>query len=176
MTPTTASRGAAATDPRRIFEVLVRRRVDHLVIGGLAVVAHGHPRTTGDVDILAALDRANLKRLAAAFRELEAKLSGVDAHLLGIDVYDPAVLGNGANFTLETAAGGLDFFSEVPGGAAYADLKRRAIAVDLGQGLTIRVVGFDDLIRMKAAAGRPEDLSDIAALTSPSSDRTDRDR
>lgn len=148
--------------------MLVRRRVDHLVIGGLAVVAHGHPRTTGDVDILAALDRANLKRLAAAFRELEARLSGVDANLLGIDVYDPAVLGNGANFTLETAAGGLDFFSEVPGGAPYADLKRRAIAVDLGQGVTIRVVGFDDLIRMKAAAGRPEDLSDIAALTAPS--------
>lgn len=166
MTPTTVRRGAPATDPRRIFEVLVRRGVDHLVIGGLAVVAHGHPRTTGDVDILAALNRTNLKRLAAALRELEARLAGMDAHLLGIDVYDPAVLGNGANFTLETAAGGLDFFSEVPGQAPYADLKRRAIAVDLGQGLTIRVVGLDDLIRMKAAAGRPEDLSDIAALTS----------
>ena len=119
------------------------------------------------MDILAALDRTNLKRLAAALRELKARLSGVDAHLPGIDVYDPAVLGNGANFTLETAAGGLDFFSAVPGGAPYADLKRRAIAVDLGRGLTIRVVGFDDLIRMKAAAGRPEDLSDIAALTAP---------
>lgn len=164
MTPASTT---SPSDPRRIFEVLVRHRVDHLVIGGLAVVAHGHTRTTQDVDILAALDRANLERLAAALRELRARLSGRDAHLLGIDVYDPEVLGNGANFTLETSAGGLDFFSEVPGGGPYDDLKRRSVPVDLGAGLVIRVAGFDDLIRMKLATGREEDRDDVAALTAP---------
>lgn len=154
------------TDPRRIFEVLARHHVDHLVIGGLAVIAHGHPRTTQDVDILAALDPANLERLAAALRELGARLSGTDAHLLGIDVYDPRVLGNGANFTLETSAGGLDVFSDVPGGRPYEELKPRAVPVDLGAGLVIRVVGLDDLIRMKLAAGRDQDRDDVAALTS----------
>ena len=42
----------------------------------------------------------------------------------------------------------------------------RAIAIDLG-GLEIRIAGLDDLIRMKQASGRPQDLGDIAALTAP---------
>lgn len=161
---TTTSKGTRETDPRRIFEIFARHGVDYVVIGGIAVIAHGHTRNTRDVDFMAAGDAANLARLAAALRELGARLSGVDAHLLGIDVYDPKILGSGANFTLETAAGGLDYFSEVPGAAPYERLRERALVVDLG-GLAIRVAGRDDLIRMKQAAGRPQDLSDIAALT-----------
>ena len=159
-------RETQASDPRRIFEVLARHHVDYIVIGGLAVVAHGHTRNTRDVDLMAAGDRANLEHLAAAFRELGARLSGVDAHLLDIDVYDPATLASGANFTLETAAGGLDYFNDVPGAAAFDELRERGLVVDV-EGLPIPVVGLDDLIRMKHASGRPQDLSDIAALTAP---------
>jgi transcriptional regulator with XRE-family HTH domain len=151
-------------DPRRIFAVLARRQVDYVVIGGIAVIAHGHTRNTRDVDLMAAGTRADLERLAAAFRDLGARLSGVDAHLLEIDVYDPATLASGASFTLETDAGGVDYFGVVPGAAPYEDLRERALLVEL-EGLRIRVVGIDDLIRMKQASGRPQDLSDIAALT-----------
>ncbi len=155
---------ARGRDPRRIFEALARNRVDYVVIGGVAVIAHGHTRNTRDVDLMAAADRTNLERLAAALRELGARLSGVDAHLFGVDVQDAATLASGANFTMETDAGGLDLFNEVPGAAPYEDLRERALVVDL-DGLTIRVAGRDDLIRMKRAAGRPQDLDDIAALT-----------
>jgi len=154
-----------ASDPRRIFEALARHGVDYVVIGGVAVIAHGHTRNTRDVDLMAASDQTNLERLAATFRQLGARLSGVDAQLLEVDVYDPRTLASGANFTLETDAGGLDFFSDVPGAAPYEQLRARSLVVDLG-GLPIRVAGRDDLIRMKQAAGRPQDLSDIAALTS----------
>ena len=155
---------APSTDPRRIFEVLARRDVDYVVIGGIAVIAHGHTRNTRDVDLMAAPERANLERLAAVFRDLGARLSGVDAHLLDVDVYDPGTLASGANFTLETDAGGLDYFNQVPGAAPYQELRERALVVDL-EGLRIAVAGLDDLIRMKQASGRPQDLSDIAALT-----------
>jgi hypothetical protein len=138
-----------------------------VVIGGLAVIAHGHTRNTRDVDLIAAPDRANLERLAAALRDLRASLSGVDAHLLEIDVYDPETLASGANFTLETDAGGLDVFSDVPGAAPYEELRKRALVIELG-GVSIRVAGRDDLIRMKQASGRPQDLDDIAALTARS--------
>jgi predicted nucleotidyltransferase len=151
-------------DPRRIFEVLGRHAVDYVVIGGIAVIAHGHTRNTRDVDLMAAPDPANLRKLAAAFRDLGARLSGVDAHLLGIDVFDPTTLANGANFTLETEAGGLDYLSEVPGAPPYEQLRGRALVVEV-EGVRIPVAGLDDLIRMKAASGRPQDVSDIAALT-----------
>lgn len=153
-----------SSDPRRIFEVFARHRVDYAVIGGVAVIAHGHTRNTRDVDFVAASDRPNLERLAAALRELEAERWGIDAHLLEVDVYDPDTLGSGANFTLETAAGGLDFFGEVPGGAPFDEIRERSILVEV-RGVSIPVAGRDDLIRMKRAAGRPVDRDDIAALT-----------
>jgi len=148
------------SDPRRVFEVLNRHGVDFTVIGGIAVIAHGHPRNTRDIDLVAATDRPNLERLSAALRELNA-----DAHPLGIEL-DPETLANGANFTLTTDAGGLDLFNEVPGGVPYEDLRARALVVELS-GLSIRIAGRDDLIRMKRAAGRPQDIDDIAALTDP---------
>lgn len=152
-----------SSDPRRVFEVFASHQLDYTVIGGVAVIAHGHTRNTRDVDFVAAADRPNLERLAVALEELEAELWGVDAHLLDIDVYDPETLGSGANFTLQTAAGGLDFFAEVPGGAPYEEIRERSMLVDVG-GVSIRIAGRDDLIRMKRAAGRPVDRDDIAAL------------
>lgn len=159
-----ARTGSTGPDPRRIFECLARHEVDYVVIGGIAVIAHGHTRNTRDVGLVPSPKARNVMRLAAALREMGARLSGTDAHLLDIDVYDPKTLGNGASFTLETDAGGLDVFGDVPGAPPYGDLAARAMAVDLG-GLEIRVAGLDDLIRMKQASGRPQDLGDIAALT-----------
>jgi len=161
-----------ATDPRRIFETFERHGVDYIVIGGIAAIAHGSTRNTRDVDFVASTDRPNLERLAAALRDLDARLSDTDAHLLGIDVHDPETLGSGATFTMETDAGGLDFFNDVPGAAPYDQLRDRALVIDL-DGVTIRVAGRDDLIRMKQASGRPQDLDDIAALTALD-DRPDR--
>ena len=161
-----------ATDPRRIFETFEHHGVDYIVIGGIAAIAHGSTRNPRDVDFVASTDRPNLERLAAALRDLDARLSDTDAHLLGIDVHDPETLGSGANFTMETDAGGLDFFNDVPGAAPYDQLRHRALVIDL-DGVTIRVAGRDDLIRMKQASGRPQDLDDIAALTALD-DRPDR--
>ncbi|MEA2356679.1 MAG: hypothetical protein QOD61_2808 [Solirubrobacteraceae bacterium] len=153
------------SDPRRVLAVLDGHGVDFVVIGGIAVIAHGHPRNTRDIDFVAATDRVNLERLAATLRELGARISGVDADLPGIKL-DAATLGNGASYTMVTDAGGLDYFNEVPGGVPYEELRARALVVEL-PGLTLRVAGRDDLIRMKLAAGRPQDLDDVAALTEP---------
>ncbi len=142
------------SDPFRILATLARHEVDYVVIGGFAVIAHGHTRNTRDIDFVASTDYANLTRLAAALREL------------GVDIYDPDTLRNGANFTLQTEAGGLDFFNEVPGGVPYEDLRRRALELEV-RGVAVRVAGLDDLVRMKLAAGRPRDLDDIRALTQP---------
>jgi len=151
------------SDPARVIDVLVSHGVDFVVIGGVAVISHGHVRNTRDLDFVASTAPDNMRRLEAALRELEAGLWGVDAHLLGIDL-DAETLANGANFTLITQAGGVDFFNEVPGGAPYEELRERSLELSLA-GIPVRVAGFDDLIRMKRAAGRPRDLEDIAVLT-----------
>lgn len=153
-------------DPARIFATLDRHGVDYLTIGGFAVIAHGYVRATADVDVVARQDHENSARLAAAFRELHARLRGVDADLLEIDPTDPATLANGASFTLDTDAGPLDYLNDVPGAGDYDALRARAVEVTAA-GVTVRVVGLDDLIRMKRASGRPQDLRDIANLAPP---------
>jgi hypothetical protein len=151
-------------DPARIFATLDRHGVDYVTVGAFAVIAHGHARATADIDLMARQDRDNLERLAAAFTELRAQLRGVDAELIEIDPTDPGTLANGARFTLDTDAGPVDYLNDVPGAGDYADLRARSVETTAA-GVVVRVVGLDDLIRMKRASGRPQDLRDIANLT-----------
>jgi ribosomal protein S28E/S33 len=46
---------------------------------------------------------------------------------------------------------------------AYEDLRDRSFTAEIG-GITVRVAGLDDLVRMKRAAGGPVDLDDIGTL------------
>ncbi len=153
-------------DPARVFATLDRHGVDYITIGAFAVIAHGYVRATADIDLVARQDRDNLERLATAFAELQARLRGVDADLLEIDPTDPDTLANGASFTLDTDAGPVDYLNDVPGAGDYVDLRARSIETSAA-GVLVRVVGLDDLIRMKRASGRPQDLRDIANLSPP---------
>jgi len=152
-----------AFDPARIFDTLDRHGVDYLTIGGWAVIAHGYVRATMDIDFMARLDSDNIGRLAAALSELNARLRGDDAEKLGINPTDPLVLGNGASFTLDTDAGPLDFLNDVPGADDYEQLRSRANKADAG-GVAVWVVGYEDLVSMKEASGRPQDLLDLQQL------------
>jgi len=150
-------------DPSRIFETLDRHAVDYLTIGAWAVIAHGYVRATADIDFVAKIDEQNMERLAAALSELNARLRGVDADKLDIDPTDPQVLISGASFTMDTDAGPLDFLNDVPGAAAYDEMRSRARQANAG-GTTVWVVGYEDLIRMKVASGREQDLLDVHQL------------
>lgn len=153
-------------DPSRVFAALGQHKVDYLTIGAFAVIAHGYVRATADIDVIARQDRENLERLAAALADLNARLRGVDAKLLDIDPTDPDVLANGASFTMDTDAGPVDYLNDVPGAGDYDDLRSRAVEATAA-GVVVRVVGLEDLIRMKRASGRPQDLRDIANLSPP---------
>lgn len=150
-------------DPSRIFQTLDRHGVDYLTIGAWAVIAHGYVRATADIDFVARLNGQNMVRLANALSELNARLRGVDADKLDIDPTDPQVLISGASFTMDTDAGPLDFLNDVPGAADYDEMRSRARKADAG-GVTVWVVGYEDLIRMKEASGREQDLLDIHQL------------
>ena len=161
--------------PERLLRALSDHEVDYVLIGGVAIQAYGHVRTTIDLDLIAAWTPDNLRRLAAALRELDAQLRGVDADLLGIDLGDPQQLQAGGNFLTATPHGDLDVFAleQTPGAPrSYDQLRDRAVPVEVF-GITTHVAHPEDLIRMKLAASqfrdRPEakraqDLDDVAVL------------
>lgn len=150
-------------DPRELLDTLARYDVDFVVIGGVAVQAYGHLRTTRDVDVIVAPDPENGRRLAAALRDLRAVNRSVDAHHLH-DPTDPATFAQAGSLFLDTRAGMLDVMQDAAGAPPYEQLRARAVSVTLGA-IEIRVVGLDDLIALKRAAGRPVDEEDIAVLT-----------
>ena len=63
-------------DAQEILRVLAAHSVDFVVIGGIAVQAHGYIRWTKDLDIIVRPTALNLSRLSEALRELEAELRG----------------------------------------------------------------------------------------------------
>jgi hypothetical protein len=153
---------SAAPNARAILEALARHHVDYLLIGGFAVNAHGYPRLTRDVDILVRPDEDNYARLAQAITDLDPdwRLPG-NRDPQDIDRVD-WWFGDFARF--HTPEGSLDTHRRLEGvRAGYQELDRRAITAEI-TALRVRVIGYDDLIRIKRAAGRPQDLADIAAL------------
>lgn len=155
-------------DPSRILSVLGEHRVDFIVIGGVAVQAWGHQRTTRDLDLLVDPDPSNLRRLAQALKSLDTEVEADDPHDRLPLPSDPRLLAKKTSWNLFTSAGGLDLWLDtidLPGARGrYGELAKRATRVELSSA-TIAVVGRDDLIAMKRAAARPRDLADIAALT-----------
>jgi len=59
-----ADRRETPLEASRIITTLTAYEVDYVMIGGLAVQTHGHPRTTQRADILPAPGRANSQRIA----------------------------------------------------------------------------------------------------------------
>jgi Nucleotidyltransferase of unknown function (DUF6036) len=155
----------APFDAERILRALAEHGVDYVLIGGLAVQTHGHVRTTIDADLIPAPEPANLKRLAAALRSLDARVLNQGAEDTPIDA---RMLRRATIWQFATRDGGVDVMHEVPGGRPYSELSERALRVRLGD-IDVPVVDLDDLIQMKLARGCPTDLADIAALTDPAS-------
>lgn len=141
-------------DPLGALEVLVDHGVRFVLIGGFAAAIRGAPLVTGDLDICHATDRTNLDRLAAALRALDATLRGAPPDVPF--VLDARTLAAGDHFTFATRAGPLDCLATPAGTGGFADLDAAATDEDL-DGLVVRVAALEDLIRMKHAAGRPQD-------------------
>jgi hypothetical protein len=143
------------TDPRPLdfFElagVLHRHAVEFVAIGGFAVIVHGYERATKDLDIVPEQSEQNGARLRAALEEVDARPRDVDDSVYG--------------WALETRLGRLTVLDGVAGIDSYEALRANAIEVDLPGAGEILFAGFDDLLAMKRAAGRDQDLMDITAL------------
>lgn len=160
-----------AFNPVEILRVLVEHRVDFVVIGGVAVQAHGYIRSTRDLDVIVRPTTLNFTRLSEAFQELDAELRGPGT----LKLADPQQLRRVPLIPVMTTAGPLDVVNmEHVAGAprTYDGLRQAALVIELS-GAEVVVAGLSDLIRMKRAAGREHDLADIEALTRRPDDRPD---
>lgn len=142
--------------------------VRYLVVGGLAVNAHGYVRSTGDVDLLIQLDPPNI---FAAFKALEPLGYRPVTPVTAAEFADPAkrnawitdkqmkVLKLFSDVHRETP---IDVFVSDPLG--FDGAATRVLWYPLGDGIPLPVCSYADLVTLKLQASRPKDLFDLENL------------
>ena len=154
---------SAPFDPEKIVQTLGRHGVAYVLIGALAARLHGFPRLTADADITPARDAANLDKLAAALRELDARVyTETVPEGLSFDCSGTS-LARAELWNLVTSAGRLDLAFVPSGTDGFDDLARGAVRFDVF-GVELLVADLPDIIRSKEAADRPQDRQDVLVL------------
>ncbi len=146
---------ASNPDFRDLFSAFAAAGVEYLVAGAHAVIFHAEPRYTKDLDLWVNPTAENSRRVFSALKAFGAPLRGLtDQAFTDPDlVYQIGVAPNRIDIVAGVA--GVDF------PAAWAD--RVETTYD---GVPIRVMGRDSLIRAKRASGRPQDRLDLRRLLS----------
>lgn len=150
--------------PDEILEVLERHRVLYVVIGGFAAELRGSPYVTRDVDVTPARIRENLTKLAAALRELDAKLRIPDTEEPLAIQLDERPFEQGTTWTFVTKHGYLDIALLPDGTRGYDDLRCSATRGHITDTVTIFVAALADVVRSKEAAGREKDRAVLPIL------------
>lgn len=147
-----------------ICRVLIDHKVHFVVIGGIAARMHGTGHATVDIDICPSRTEDNLVRLAAALRELGARLRiENDPEGVPFDLH-PDALRQVKMMTLITTKGPLDLCFEPAGYSdGYDALSPRAAKVALFA-VEVPIASLADIVASKRAAGRPKDIVALPAL------------
>jgi hypothetical protein len=124
-----------------------------MVVGAYAVAIHGRPRATKDLDVWVEPSVENAPKVIRALQDFGAPLMGLTAS----DIEAPDV---GLQIGREPLR--IDILTKISG-PSFADAWPTHTHADFG-GVRCPVIGFDALVENKRAAGRPQDLADVAAL------------
>ncbi|MGC1359768.1 MAG: DUF6036 family nucleotidyltransferase [Silvibacterium sp.] len=137
--------------------------VKYLIVGGYAVSFHAQPRATKDIDILILPDPANAKAVFAA-------LASFGAPLDGISVEDFSNTKKFFRIGREPVA--IDILPEIDGVDFDRAWDRRVEAViEAQRGVKAFFISGEELVTSKLAAGRPQDLADVAAIQKAAANR-----
>lgn len=138
----------------KIGRTLDAAGISYMVIGGQAVLLHGEPRLTRDIDITLGVDATHLARVRSSLLTagLESAVSDVETFVGANNVY-PAI-------DRETSIRVDLIFSFTP---YESEAIRRAVTAEL-DGVLVRFAAAEDLIIHKLVAGRPRDIEDVRGV------------
>lgn len=148
----------------RILDALESAFVPCALCGGLAVVIHGYPRLTKDIDLL--IEESALEKAQQCLARIGYSIEG------GRLKFDIGTTNQHEIFRLSRAEDS-EFMSLdlLLVGPFFADAWASRETWRVGE-RDITVVSKDALIRMKRASGRPQDLADIERLEGGVDDRS----
>lgn len=141
---------------KRLLKSFNAERVRYLLVGGYAVILHGHPRSTIDLDLWVEPSEANASAIAAACQAVGLVLPPVPAQLLA----QPNQV-----IRIGVEPQRVDLITSLPE-VTFTDCwaRRRLMTAD---GLEVPVIDLASLRITKRASGRFQDLADLENLPEP---------
>ena len=127
--------------------------VEFLLVGAYAMAAHGHPRATGDLDIWVRANPENAVKVLVALSRFGAPLHDLTIE----DLSTPGII-----FQIGVEPSRIDILTEISG-VTFSDAWERKISIEMN-GCSMSVIGLEDLIKNKRAAGRAKDIADVETL------------
>jgi hypothetical protein len=141
------------SDFRDLFAALNAVDAEYLVVGALALAAHGHIRATKDLDVWVRATTENAERVHRALAAFGAPLQDLTVD----DLASPNLI-----FQIGVAPVRVDIITSIDGvefGEAWAEKLASEYADQ-----TVYVLSRRHLIQNKKASGRLQDLADVEAL------------
>jgi predicted nucleotidyltransferase len=151
-----------------IVRALNAAGAQYLIVGGLAVNAHGFVRLTRDVDIVLGLERENARIGLDALLRAGWRLAIPEKPEAFADAATRERWRTEKNMIVlklwsdEHQRTPVDIFIYEP--FDFASEFSRADRLEICPGVQAPVVTLETLLQMKRAAGRPQDLTDIEEL------------
>ena len=140
-------------DFRDLLSALADSNAEYLIVGGWAVGHHAEPRFTKDLDVFIGPSDANLVAVASALLRFGAPESVIETlRTLGPEEF----------LFMGVPPVRIDILRKVDG-IEFADAYGRREVGDW-DGVSVNIIGYDDLVAAKKAAGRERDLRDLKAL------------
>ena len=136
-----------------LCKLLSAHGVEYLLVGGQAVIAHGYPRLTKDMDLWVRPTLENGSRVLAALEAFGTPPAGLAPE----QFEDPRTL-----LMLGREPFRVDILTDIPG-VTFEEAWSARIHVTLDD-VTLPVIGKAHLIENKRAVGRLQDLADAEEL------------
>jgi hypothetical protein len=140
-------------DFREFIELLIKNKVEYLIVGGYAVGIHGHPRYTGDLDIWLNPTPNNAELILKSVNEF-----GFSSYQLSTEDFTKS----GNIIQLGYPPLRIDLLTEIDGVTFEKCYKNRKEVVI--ENLVVYFIGYHDLLKNKKESGRPRDIDDIDNL------------
>jgi len=139
-----------------ILDAFRKEEVEYVLIGGFAVIIHGMPRVTQDIDIFIKMVPENIDRLKKALKVVfdDNSIDGITLN----DLNDYSVIRYGTPDGFY-----IDILGRLGEAATYDDLKYETITVEDVQ---VRIASIETLYWLKKDTIRIEDRRDAAFLSS----------
>ena len=148
-------------DLEKILKILIKNKVEFIIVGGYASIIHGASYVTKDLDLCVNFSEENAAKILKSINPYHTRHR---MHPKNPPLEEtPHSLSKYNNLYLLTDLGNLDMLGEITGLGKFEHLANHTIDVELF-GKMCKVLDIDGLIISKRAMGRPKDNQVIIQL------------